>query len=104
RGRLLAGLVVAVVARFGDGSETRHVLAVLEPHDDHALRRAPEALDLVDGHADHRAARRDQHHLVAVSDDPRAGELPLRVGQLDRLHAEAAATLAGYSWIGVRLP
>ena len=35
----------------------------------------PDALDVVDRHADDRAAGRDQHHLVAVADDARAGEL-----------------------------
>ena len=48
-----------------------------QAHHDHALRRAPEPLDVLDRHLDHGAAGRDQHHLVAVADDPRAGELAL---------------------------
>src|SRR6059058_1065837 len=47
-----------------------------------------------DGHADDRAAGRDQHHLVAVAHDTCAGEHALRLRELDRLDAHPAATLA----------
>ena len=73
--------------------ERRDRLVAAEPHHDHALRRAAEALDVLDRHADHGAAGRDEHHLVAVADDAGAGEGALRLGELDRLHAHAAAAL-----------
>src|SRR3954471_6828938 len=43
----LVGRVGLGLARVDDGSEARDGLAVLQPHDDHALGRASEALDLV---------------------------------------------------------
>src|SRR3954454_23436921 len=80
--------------RFDDRCERGDALVAPEPHDDDALRSAAEPLDLVDGHADDGAARRDEHHLVAVADDACPGERPLRFGELNRLHAHAAAALA----------
>ena len=54
---------------------------------------ATGAADAVDRDLDHRAAVRDQHHLVAVAHDPRAGESPLALDQLHRLHAHRPAAL-----------
>src|SRR5579884_4416609 len=82
-----------VVARLDDGGERRDLLALAQPHHDHALRRAAHAADVVDRHADDRAAGRDQHHLVAVAHDAGAGEMAARLGELHRLHAHAAAAL-----------
>src|SRR5919199_1739293 len=80
--------------RFDDRGQARDPLVVvLEAHDDDALRRAARALDVVDGHPNHRPSRRDQHHLIAVANDLRAGELPLRLGQLHRPHPETAPAL-----------
>src|SRR6266566_8205332 len=42
-----------------DRSERGDPLVAAEPHHDHALRRAPEALHVLDGHPDHGAAGRD---------------------------------------------
>src|SRR5581483_1697782 len=86
--------VLCVVARLDDRRERRHLLAVAQAHHDHTLRRPAHAADVVDGHANHGAAGRDQHHLVAVLDDARTGEMAAGLGQLDRLHAHAAAALA----------
>src|SRR5213078_3081679 len=60
----------------------------------HALRRATEALELLDGDADDRPAVGDQHHLVALTHHARARELALRLRELNRLHAHPAAALA----------
>src|SRR5204863_2268764 len=66
----------------------------LEPHYDPALGGAPGALDADDRHADHGAARRDQHHLVAVANDARPDQPALALDELGRLDAKAAAALA----------
>ena len=77
-----------------DRRERGDELALAEPHHDHALGRAAEPLDVLDRHLDHGAAGGDQHHLVAVADDARADEVAAGLGELDRLHAHAAAALA----------
>src|SRR5438270_8556236 len=97
RRRLRSGLdsLVRALVRLDDRRQARHTLIVaLEAHHDHALRRAPRPLDVVDRHPDHRPAGRDQHHLVPVADDACSGELALRLRQLNRLDTEAAAALA----------
>src|SRR5690348_16943708 len=76
-----------VVAGVDDRRDRRYELVFTESHHDHALRRAAEPLDLLDRHPDDGAARRDQHHLVAVADDPRTGEMAARLGQLHGLDA-----------------
>src|SRR5258708_14701897 len=98
-GRFGRGSRILGVARLGivgvdHRGERRDPLVAAEPHHDHALRRAAEPLDVLDGHPDHGAAGRDEHHLVAVTDDAGAGERALRLGELNRLDAHAAATLA----------
>src|SRR5260221_5010187 len=98
-GRFGRGSRILGVARLGivgvdHRGERRDPLVAAEPHHDHALCRAAEPLDVLDGHPDHGAAGRDEHHLVAVADDAGAGERALGLGQLDRLHAHAAAALA----------
>src|SRR5437764_14784966 len=74
-------------------SEARDLLVTSETHNDHALRRTPEPLDLRDPHPDDRAAVRDQHQLRALVHSPRAGKLPTRLRELHGLDAEAAAAL-----------
>src|SRR5437868_12309816 len=91
--RLLGRLGLAVLVRLDNRRERGHPLVAAEPHDDHALRRAPEPLDLVHRHPDDRSTGGDEHHLVAVAHDPCACERALRLGELDRLHAHAAAAL-----------
>src|SRR6266516_1144174 len=89
------GVVLAVrLVRLDNGCERRDPFVVsAEPHHDHALRRAPEPLHLLDRDPDHRARRRDEHHLVAVADDPRADQVTARFGQLDGLDSHAATPL-----------
>ncbi len=83
-----------LVVGLDDRCERRDRLVVAaQAHHDHALRRAAEPLHVLDRHLDHRAAGRDQHHLVAVAHDARADELARAVGELHRLHAHAAAAL-----------
>src|SRR5579864_5842469 len=89
-GGLLLG--VAVLVGLDHRRERRHALVAAEPHHDHALRGAAEPLDLVDRHPNDGPAGRDEHDLIAVAHDAGAGERPLRLGELNRLHAHAAAT------------
>src|SRR5439155_14046701 len=86
--------LVVLALRLDDRGEGGDLLTFPEPHDDHALRRSPESLELLDRDADHGAAVRDQHHLVALADDAGAGELAFRLRQLDRLDSHPAASLA----------
>src|SRR5690242_15687214 len=90
----LGHIRLGVLVGLDDGRERRDDLALAQAHHDHALGGTAEALDLLDGYLDDGAAGRDQHHLVAVADDAGARERSLRLGQLDGLHAHAAATLA----------
>ena len=91
--RLRASPRLRALVRADHGREARDLLALTEPHHDHALRRAARALDPVGRHPDHGAAVRDEHHLVAVAHDAGAGEPSLRLDQLDGLDAHRAATL-----------
>src|SRR5688500_16387502 len=75
------------------GCESRDALPTLETHDDHALGRAPEPLDVLDGHADHLPARRHEHDGVAVPDHEGAGELAASLRELNRLHAHGPTAL-----------
>src|SRR5439155_20149286 len=74
-----------VVVGLDHRRERGDSLVAAKPHHDHALRRTPEPLDLVDRHPNHGAAGRDEHDLVAVANDPGPGERALRLGHLDRL-------------------
>src|SRR5438046_7961401 len=65
RRRLVGDLAGDLVTRLDDWSERRDTLAIARAHHDHAVRRAAEPLHLGHRHPDHRAAGRDQHHLVA---------------------------------------
>ncbi len=87
------GVHVGVVVRADDRSERRDLLALAKAHDDHALRGAAGAADPVDRDLDHGAAVGDEHHLVAVANDPRAREAALAFGQLRGLHAHRPAAL-----------
>src|SRR3954468_8161502 len=69
------------------------LIVTAQPHHDHALRRAAEPLDVLDGDPDHGARRRDQHHLVAVANDTRADEMAAGLGQLHGLDSHAATAL-----------
>src|SRR5581483_6481690 len=90
--RRLLGAVRLV--RLDDRSERGDRLVVAaEPHHDHALRRAAEALHVLDRDLDHGAGSRDEHHLVAVADDARADEVAARLVELDGLDAHSAAAL-----------
>src|SRR3954452_12718716 len=75
-------LVFRLRFRLDHRRERRDLLALAEAHHDHALRRATEALELLDGDADDRPAVGDQHHLVALAHHARARELALRLGEL----------------------
>src|SRR5690242_3872785 len=88
-------MTVPVLLLLGvdDRGERRDVFSFPEAHDDHALRRATRAADPVDRHTNDRATGRDQHHLVALTNDACAGELAFRLGQLNGLHAESATAL-----------
>ena len=55
----------------------------------------PDRLIAVDRHPDHGAGVRDQHHLVALAHDARAGEVALALDELRRLDAHRAAALDG---------
>src|SRR6266481_2811755 len=98
-GRFGRGSRILGVARLGivgvdHRGERRDPLVAAEPHHDHALCRAAEPLDVLDGHPDHGAAGRDEHHLVAVANDSGAGERALRLGQLNCLDTHPASALA----------
>ena len=71
------------------------MLPLAQPHHDDPLRGAAGSLDVVDRHLDHRAAVGDEHHLVPVTHDARAGQLPLRLRQLHCPDSEPPATLDG---------
>src|SRR5262245_39587417 len=82
-----------LIVGLDDRRERRHALVAAEPHDDHALGGPSKALDVLDRDADHRAAVRDQHDLVALTDDARSHEVSPGLRELNGLHAHPAAAL-----------
>ena len=76
-----------------DPGQAGHLVLAAQVHQPHALRRAAHPRDPIGGRADDRAVLRDQHHLIAVADDHRAGQPPARLGVADGQHAHRPAAL-----------
>src|SRR5205085_7347072 len=91
-GRSGRGFLRLVLVFVDDRSERRDVLVVTaQLHHADALRRPAGTPDVVDGHPDHRACRRDQHDLVAVANHTGADELAALLDQPHGLDAEASS-------------
>src|SRR5258708_15978681 len=89
---------IAAVAFFlfflGDALDPGELGALVEVDQAHALGRAALLADLLHVRADRDPARRDQHDLVLVADQPPAAQLPFPLAGLHPAHPFRAPALA----------
>src|SRR5262249_44339314 len=90
--RLLQALVLL---RLGQALDRRHLLALLDAHDAHALGGTPLDGDAGDGDADDLAPVGDDDEVILVGDDAHRDHLAVARGGLDVDDAEPAAVLGG---------